>query len=773
MRRRVLIGLVTGALTLVPLFGTLGYENAFVLSPIFAMLSMAVGFDVTKRARGALPTTLGLLTARIAWELVVLHVIAIGVLVIGRLWQRGCDPAGGLAFYGMGPMIASALGATAGMWAGAVAHKRWKGLLLAFAPMLLCTALGLWRLWSEPVIYAYDPFFGYFSGSVYDESVSVNDRYLQYRFYNGLGLTAALLGFALLVDGKALALHPSVAAVRASRPTAQVIALAAGLAVSVIGSVVIGARAEEHRFTATMESITEELGGTYETEHFIIHYGARSPDDRTIEALAAEHEFAYARLQRIMGRAPPGKVRSFVFPNRDSKRSLMGAGQVQVAAPWRQQIYLDHRSWPHPVLHHELAHVFGNTIGDDLFGVARDGLRLNVGLIEGFATAMAPRASDRLDLHDQVNVLTALQRRPKLSAIMGPGFLSRSSRVAYTTAGSFCLWLIETRGFEGMATLYRTAGDTEQAYGEPLDALEKQWLAFLAGYEGVRPQDVEAQALRFKRRSVFERPCAHKVAEVRREIGRAAGRGRFDEAVEHWEDLCGLEPESPSHKLGLVAGLAEARRFDEARTLLQQITAMKDITVSELSVAHERQADIELFLGDLEAAGAPLDAALALPDSAGRRRLIQLKRFATRDPQLARELVRYFGLFDTKGNALVSAVIRIDAAMKVSTMAEYGALGHYLLGRQLLNSQQAEAAVSHLEHALADTDALPSSHFATAAREALMNACVQTRRFGRAKELLAELKATPDIGNGNRLDYQYWTERIAFFEAYAPFTSPS
>ena len=112
-------------------------------------------------------------------------------------------------------------------------------------------------------------------------------------------------------------------------------------------------------------------------------------------------------------------------------------------------------------------------------------------------------------------MLGALNRRPKLAAIMGPGFLGHSSRVAYTTAGSFVLWLIETRVFEPMATFYRTAGDAQAAYGESLEALEAQWLAFLDTRGGIRPQDVEAQAQIFKRGSVFERPCAHTVAELR------------------------------------------------------------------------------------------------------------------------------------------------------------------------------------------------------------------------------------------------------------------
>jgi tetratricopeptide (TPR) repeat protein len=698
--------------------------------------------------------------------------------MLGRLWQSGCDPFGGLLFHLMGPTITSVLGAACGAWAGVLVQRRRRALLLAFVPMGVCLAIGLWRLWADPVIYAFDPFWGYFSGSVYDEGVAVGERYAKFRAYNGLALAGALLSFALVVDMRTLTLRRTFAAIRDAerapegrdrRPVAQVVALASGALVAWLGTAVVGLRAAEHRFTATMESITEELGGRYETEHFVILYGARSPDDRTIEIVAAECEFAWARLKRLMGgREPPAKVTAFVFPDRDAKRSLMGAGTVQVAAPWRHQIYLDHRPFPHPVLHHELAHVFGVTIGDDIFGVSRSGLRINVGLIEGFATAMAPRASDRLDLHDQVNVMTALGRRPALDDIMGPGFFSQSSGVAYTTAGSFCQWLVDTRGFEPMATLYFTAGDFEASYGESLEALEAEWLEFLAGYEGVRPEDVESQALRFKRRSVWERPCAHRVDEVRREIGRAAKRGRFDEAVEGWEDLCGLEPEAAEHKLGLVVGLAEAQRFDDARAVLAELAERTDLTVSEMAVVFERRADIELLQGDLAAARADLEAALALPMSADQRRSLELKQFGTQHPDLAPVLVRYFGFFDTKGNPITEAITRLHGAVAIAGMKGYEALGNYLVARQLLNVEQAEAAVAHLEAAVEAEDALPSATFRTAAHEALLDACVQTKRYARAREVLKILHAEPDLGNGERLEYDLWAERIEFFEAYRP-----
>ncbi len=483
-RRRALVLALAAALTALPLVGSLGYEHAFVLAPILALVAMAVGVDALRSLAGTPEASWWALGIAVARELVTLHGLVIGMTLLGGLWQRGCDPLGGLLFYGMGPGLSSVLGAVCGVIAATFIRRRVLAILLAFLPMASCIVVGLWRLYADPVVFAYDPFFGYYSGAIYDEGVHVGGRYLRYRGYTLLAASAALGMLVVVTDHRLQRRARPLADLRTdARGPRGALALMSGLAA--IASIAIGLRGSHHGFTADEESIRDVLSQRIETEHFIIDYAPRSPEDRMIALIAAEHEYAYHLLQEKMdGRAPPGKVHSFVFRDPNQKREAMGAGTVQVAAPWRQQIYLDHRDYPHPVLHHELAHVFGKTVGDDLFGVARSGLHVNIGLIEGFATGLAPRPVDRLDVHDQVEVLEALGRRPKLAEIMGPGFFGHSSRVAYMTVGSFVQWLLEQRGFEPLGTFYRTAGDAQAAYGTSLEELEAQWLAFLDARDG-------------------------------------------------------------------------------------------------------------------------------------------------------------------------------------------------------------------------------------------------------------------------------------------------
>ncbi len=748
--------MVGAGLTTVPLVGTLGYEHAFVLGPLAAAGGIAVGVDTIRAARQQGGVRLREILRDALRELGLLLLLAFAMPLVGQLWQRACEPLGGTLFFVFGPCVGAVLGMIAGMWGGVLGSTRARALALGAAPMLASTAIGVWRLIADPVVFAYDPFWGYFSGSVYDEAVTVSDTFVRFRGYNALGATAALLALAAWL-GPELRLRRL--GVRATLVRGGPVVLLTVL------TAWIGLRGASLGFTANLASITEVLSGTYETEHFIIYYAPRSADARTIDTVAREHEFAWAQLRTAMnGREPAAKVTSFVFANTEQKRRMMGAGTVQVAAPWRRQIYLDHRAFPHPVLHHELAHIFGATIGDPLFGVSLSGGRLNMGLIEGFATAMAPRESERLDLHDQATVLSRLKKLPAMGAIMGPGFFTKASQVAYTAAGSFCLYLIETRGFEPMALLYRSAGDFDAAYGTALGELEREWLDFIESRDGVSDDDVSAAAQRFRRSSVFERPCAHRTAELRVEIDRAVARGRFAEAVEGYRGLCTLEPEQPEHGLGLAQVLALDARWDEARGVLARLAQSEDLTTTMQAAIAERLGDVELALGQHEAAAAAYHAAIALPQSEARLRVLQLRELAAGNAALAPLVLAYLSPFDSSDDEVVRAITAGWAAGEIARLPQFAGLGEYLLGRQLLGAERASGAASHLERALRDDgDQLPTPEFVRAARVALLEAYTLLERWDDANRVLRVLMQEPDQPHGYLAQWAEWRDRLDFF----------
>ncbi|MEX1363341.1 MAG: hypothetical protein AB1Z98_09460, partial [Nannocystaceae bacterium] len=138
LRRRWLTTLVVAPLSFVPLAGTLGYENGFLLSPLAAALGLAVGVDSVRARRARLEddrtdspsdevsgTPLRELARQGAIELGIVAAIALAILALAQLWQRNCDPWAGLGFFAMGPGISAAMGWVAGLWGGALRQRRW------------------------------------------------------------------------------------------------------------------------------------------------------------------------------------------------------------------------------------------------------------------------------------------------------------------------------------------------------------------------------------------------------------------------------------------------------------------------------------------------------------------------------------------------------------------------------------------------------------------------------------------------------------------------
>ena len=778
LRRRWLLAFVCLLFTGAPLVGTLGYESSLLLAPIVACLAVGVGVDAV-RAERASKRSVGpehhggtvscvnesgecmtrLLTA-VLMDLLVLLGIACGVLFVGQIWQPSCDPWGGLWFFLMGPGMSGVVGTTCGLWGAVLMHPRRARrtqVAVGLLPFALCLLLGLWRLYAEPVVFAYDPFWGYFSGSIYDEAITLGRTYLLFRAYNLAGVAAAVLLLHLGLD----ATRVQVVTPSWNGPTRLEALVVSTLA---LATAAMGWNADRLGFTATQASLARALSGTHVTDHFVIHYVPASSTAREIELVASEHEFAWHRLHELMGREPRAPVHSYVFASSEQKRTLMGAGNVEVAAPWRGQIYLNHQAFPHSVLHHELAHVFASTVGDPVFGVSAStsgaGAWLNLALVEGIATALAPQAIDRLDVHDQAAVLDRLGLMPKLSDIMGAGFWAKASRHAYTSAGSFCLWLIETYGFEPMAVLYRSAGDFVAAYERPLSELEDAWLAFLRA-RNVSEDDVRAQSQRYKVKAIFERPCAHRAANLAREAQRASIKGEHALALAALRDLCTIEPERPEHRVALAHGLVWSGDHLAAIDVLTRALELDDLTEPMRATLEERRGDVHLLEGRHEQAALDYASAMARSNAEERRRVLRLKALAAADPYLAPLIVDYLAPFDPDPDHAFRFVARLFAAVRIARLVDYEAIGRYLTGRQLLNAQQAGPAVLELDHSLELQHSVPPE-FVRAARLALLDALVRLHHYNRARELLAALQASEPMSSGLRLALSQWRARIDY-----------
>ncbi|TPV96289.1 MAG: hypothetical protein B7733_05485 [Myxococcales bacterium FL481] len=762
LRRRWLLALICLALSAVPLVGTLGYFSALLLAPLCSLLGVGIAADAMpsnagSRGHDVIIETLRASRRELTWVLVT----PLAILTVGQLWNRNCDYAGGLAWYLMGPGLSTGLGWTAGVWGSLLTNRPWRRRWLGAVPFVVCTAISLRRLYVHPVLFAYDPFWGYFSGALYDERVAVSATFGWFRLYNVAVAAASLWVLWRWLDWRRE--EP-----RRRRPLVATVLLG--------GLLAVGWHGDRFGFTTTLDSTRKTLSRTRETEHFVIYYAPGSETEREIDAVATEHEFAWDRLRQKLGRAPNYKVHSFVFASRGQKRAVFGAYRVEVSLPWKRQIYLHHQAFPHGALHHELAHAFGATFGDPIFGLSPA-----VGLIEGLANALAPRSLYGLDLHDQAAVLDRLDKRPTLRDIVGLGFWRHASSRAYTTMGSFCAWLMDTYGVERMTQLYRQGGGFEALYGSSLEHLEAEWLAFLRS-RPVTSEEVAAMAQRFKRGAIFTRACAHRVANLREQARAALDRGRVDEAVSILERLCELEPAEFRHRERLAYTLASEKRYAQADATLSSAAEIEGLTDGAASSIAELRGDVALRRRLLSEAHAHYERALAYPLAASQRRALILKRLAASDPTAAADIIEYFALFDLGKSSGPSTIVRVAAAGHLASDPVHGAIGSYLLGHQLAAAERPDLALPYIRRAATThepTPPLPAADLAREARLLLVESLVLTGHHDdalRELERLASLTSVPgpddtslplEHRSGDRLDYDLWRQRIRFFATYS------
>ena len=782
LRRRAGLTALVFSLSFVPMAGTLGYFSSLLLAPVLSLLAAAAGVDGVRqvRARAAAQVEAGDGAAAPGWasdgatalwrlsghgarELGWLLGLSLGLLVLGQLWTINCDPFGGSKYFLLGPVISAPLGWLAGVSAAVLlpGRRRIAVLLAGWAPFFLSMLIELRRLYAEPVVFGYDPFWGWFSGSIYDESVAIGRRYWLYRGYNALVAVALWLLLRAGVDGS---LRMSWRRLVVGGPNRLRTTIATALS---LGALTVGLSADRLGFTATIDSLSRVLSATRETEHFVIRYDPTAVTAREIEMVVAEHEFAWHRLERMLGSAPQTKVDSFVFENGKQRGALLGANQVEVSPPWRQQMYLSQRPWPHDLLHHELAHAFLGEFGDPVLGLPISGLRLNGALVEGVPTALAPRMLDNLGLHEQAAVLDRLDKRPSLASLSGAGFWGAAARRAYTTAGSFVLWIGETRGGSTVTELYDNAGDFEASTGRDLATLEGEWIAFLRSVE-LRERDIEAQAQRYQLGSVFRRPCAHRAAELRSQALLARLRDQRDQALEAQQTLCRIEPEQPRHFLTLAEMHAGWGDLASAAQVLDELATREDLTASDRAVMAEQRGDTALLAGELTPAGDHYRAALEFGLDEARRRQLQVKLRATTDPELAPLVTTFFGPFELQANARASVVLRLWAAARIAEMPRHAALGNYLLGRQLLVAIAPEPALEVLDaavHPPPGSPGLETVELRRASLWSLTSALTRLHQWDRARTTLDALEPLVE-GDGHWTEIQLWRERIDFYADY-------
>jgi tetratricopeptide (TPR) repeat protein len=351
-----------------------------------------------------------------------------------------------------------------------------------------------------------------------------------------------------------------------------------------------------------------------------------------------------------------------------------------IAKPWLGEIHIHGLKTPHRVLAHELAHAVAAQFGSEWLGIsARYELLPNMGFIEGLAMAFTPPMHDS-SLHVYAASMRKQGRAPDLSAILGAeGFYRYAAGRAYNIAGSFIRYLLDTYGAESVKRAYPRA-DFEAAFAKPLPALVSEWETFLDNLEVSLPEK-RAATERFRRPSIFERPCAHVVAELKRQA-RAA---KAQDAVAIYRELCGFEGNTPSSRLALAKALKRAGDTPAFKTLAQSLINEGSLNPTQLSELQELLGTVAWSSGNLETARDAFRAAFELRNRLTRQRLQWFKLHTLDYPEPKRS--KLMSYLDQKLKT------PLEKLTEFHTEAPEDPAVAYLLARLHYNKAQYEKAI--------------------------------------------------------------------------------
>lgn len=613
----MLQALLALGLCFVPLFDLLGYEFALATGAVATLSGVLVGLRTARAHPEGFAVTS-------AWLWAVLHLLpGLAIISLNALWVRNCDYREGLGFFLLLPVPTALYASTLGLLIGRVCQSWHRALRFAVAGgVLLCPLMWtLWQLYDQPPIFAFDHLWGHFAGSLYDEVISLDSRLLLFRTGTALRVAAAAL-FGVLWQRRS----------HVGRPHA-LLAAAAGLFAIVAYEGLVGPRAG---FRVSRANIEETLPVVVERPGLVIHL-PRSATAEQRQQIADDHVFRLEGLSRRLAVQPKQPIHSYLYANAAQKARLMGGRATMLARPWRHEIHIHGLRTPHRVLAHELVHALAGEFGSPVLKVsARYGFIVNMTLVEGLAEALAPPRG-ALDLHASSRAIRELGLAPDIQSLMGPaGFWQAAPRRAYTVAGSFVSYLLERFGPEPLKRAY-PRGDFEAAYGKPLEELVAQWESHLDALPLSR-RDARIAQEQFRRKSIFARPCAHEISQLRAHARRAQPQA----ALELHRRITKHLPGDPSAQLGYAMALLRAGETQGFRSEAQRLLGNDRLDPAGRARLLEKLGEELWKEGELGEAYECFDEVMVLRPGANSDRMQWVRKWGLKLAPEPREQIRRF-----------------------------------------------------------------------------------------------------------------------------------
>jgi hypothetical protein len=724
----LLVSAVVGAL---PGFRGPGYELALVLG---FLLPTPVAVSVA-RDRVRDPEEQPLQRLVHALKLAVVHAaVVLAVATVHGVASEFCDPWVGFGVVVLGPVagvvLAAAWGAVASeitaRLAARASSKRAARIATALAIVgpLGSILVGLWRFYASPIIFGYDPFVGYFSGTLYD-TVLHYDKLLTYRVGSAASLGFALAASALFeraADGRAVLTR---AESRSETMGALGLALAFGAA-----SLALTVSGPKLGHWHTRASIESALGGKVEGQRCdVVH--DRSLARADVTRFHAECEAHLAEVEAWWGEAGPEKVTAFLFEDEDQKARLMGAAGTNIAKPWRAEVYVQGTSFPHRVIGHELMHVVAASRGQGPFRVAASfgGTLPNPGLIEGVAVAASPKEDD-LTPTEWAKAMKDEGILPSLESLFGLSFFGSNHSMAYSVSGAFVDWVHGSYGSEVVRRWY--GGEALASLtGVDWTTMERQWHETLDALVLGEAALVQVRA-KFDRPGFFARRCPRKVDECREEAASLARAGDVRGALHALDTAARYEPKNPELRIERAETLAKEHP-DEAERQLRSLAADQSEKTFARDLAREALADLLLAAGrGLEAEPLYREVASRTVDE-GKLRTLFVKLEATRRADLRPAVVEL--LVGAPGREPDRGAAMFHVGGLASRRTDDGLLP-YLAARYFVDKSRYAEANRLLAESIRETITIPRVR-AESLRLALIASCASGDVDGLERAIMA------------------------------------
>ncbi len=351
--------------------------------------------------------------------------------------------------------------------------------LITSALVLVWLILGLpfLEFLQSPVVYVYNPIWGYWPGPIYDEQVQFPPQFLFYRFY--IVIWAFLL-YELnhnQADFKRIALIFST------------------LMVLFLNFRSLG-------IIRTSSELGAALNQVKSHENLTIHYHQPGLDALTAEAFLQEAVFHWQDLQQELEINDNRVVQIFIYNHAWHKKELTGAKFTQYTPVWLadHQIHVDAQSF-RSVIRHELVHILAKNWSNSIINA-----NWNMGLVEGLATAFDTDVATDYTLQEFVAAGGVPSREEMQTLFSFWGFYSNSSTNAYYKTGAFIQFLAQSGQRSLIRDLYRDTKSTPS-----FDSLITNWQQFL---KEIKPDSLAQQQaqIAFERPSLFQKKCPRKIS---------------------------------------------------------------------------------------------------------------------------------------------------------------------------------------------------------------------------------------------------------------------